>query len=362
MTSLSIQKTTHMYRLILYKKIGLYWYYVRLSVPAPRHLLTETGICGQSPDTTETTTFSADLDAVQALRQAGANWLETGYHKPNPKTLPVLTLHFQMPRWTGYPAGAPWYDDWTFSYLDPIQAVLEATCNGLAKGNERFSGNHLYYHTVFNAEAAHQAVADIAATALVKFPLHIHLGDEEKPIKIPLDPNIPDYLRSLFRTVEKTARMLARELPALLPADPLQPEHIATLHRRRVRGEESLRLRQTLKEKWNFDSNWWNPLAEASPREVVFLNGITDDKKHVIEQAIRSHLTQPLYLLDCDAGLFEISPDHIFDHHAEGIVFDEGQDWVIYFSHHYTTTFGGDWLIPVVKEAYREEPEALNRW
>ncbi|HND89900.1 MAG TPA: hypothetical protein PK971_16325, partial [Saprospiraceae bacterium] len=344
-----------MHRLILYKQIGPHWQYVRLTVASPQELLTELGTCGQQPKSTQISSFPLGTDAVQALRQAGASWVEQGYHKPNPKTLPVLTLHFQMPRWTGYPAGAPWYDDWTSSYLDPIQAALAATCNGIAKGHERFSGNHLYYYTVLNADAAHQAVADIAATALVKFPLHIHLGDEEKPIKIPLDPNIPDYLRSLFRTVEKTARLLARELPGLLPADPLQPEQVATNHLRRVRGEESLQLRRGLKEKWNFDSNWWNPLVEASPSEVVFLNGITDDKKMMIETEVRRAVSRPLYLLDCDAGLFEISPDHIFDHNAEGIVFDGGLGWVIYFSHHYTTTFGGDWLVKAVAEAYRDE-------
>ncbi len=351
-----------MYRLILYKHIGLHWHYVRLTVAEPTQLRTETGCCGQLPDFTQHSDLPSDTDAPTALRQAGADWLEQGYLRPSPKTLPVLTLHFQMPRWTGYPAGAPWYDDWTASYLDPIQAMLEATCNGISKGNERFSGNHLYYFTVFNADLAHQAVADIAATAMAKFPLSIHIGDEEKPIKIPLDPNIPDYLRSLFRTVEKTARLLARELPGLLPTDPLQAERIPATAPRRVRGDEAAQLRRALKEKWNFDSNWWNPLVESSPREVVFLNGITDDKKEAIEIEVRRHLSRPLYLLDCDTGLFEISPEQIFESAFEGIVFDGGLEWVIYFSHHYTTTFGGDWLVQVIRDTYRDEPEAINRW
>lgn len=351
-----------MYRLILYKHIGQHWHYVRLTVADNSPLRTETGCCGQLPDHTDLKTLPTGSDVPAALRQAGAHWQEQGYHRPNPKTLPVLTLHFQMPRWTGYPAGAPWYDDWTASYLDPIQTMLEATSNGIVKGNERFSGNHLYYFTVFNADAAHRAVADLAATALVKFPLHIHIGDEEKPIKIPLDPNIPDYLRSLFRTVEKTARLLARELPALLPTDPLQAERLPTSAPRRVRGEEAARLRSGLKEKWNFDSNWWDPLVTASPREVVFLNGLTDDKKQVIEAEVRRRLRRPLYLLDCDTGLFEVAPEQIFESAFEGIVFDGDLEWVIYFSHHYTTTFGGDWLVQTVRDAYQDDPEAINRW
>ena len=121
--------------------------------------------------------------------------------------------------------------------------------------------------------------------------------------------------------------------------------------------------RQTaLKEKWNFDSNWWNPLVESSPRDVVFLNGLTDDKKHAIETEVRRRLSRPLYQLDCDTGLFEITPEQIFEFAFEGVVFDGGLEWVIYFSHHYTTTFGGDWLVQAVRDAYRDEPEAVNRW
>ncbi len=351
-----------MHRIILYKQIGSRWQYVRLTTVPGATLHTETGCCGQLPDHVETTSLSPGTDESQALRQLGAEWLEQGYHKPNPKTLPVLTLHFQMPRWTGYPAGAPWYDDWTAGYLDPIQAALDSTCNGISKGNERFSGNHLYYYTVFNAELAQEAVAAIAAAVTVKFPLSIHIGDEEKPIKIPLDPNIPDYLRSLFRSFEKTARLLARELPSLLPTDPLHAERLPDTTQRRVRGAEAIRIRRELKEKWNFDSNWWNPLTEASPREVVFLNGLTDDKKKIIGSLIRDHLTRPLYVLDCDTGIFEIEPEQIFEGAYEGMVFDAGLDWVIYFSHHYTTTFGGDWLVEAVRDVYCEEPEALNRW
>lgn len=350
-----------MYRLILYKQIGSRWHYVRLSTAQGTDLLTETGCCGRLPDHSETTPVSAD-HALEALRQAGAAWLEQGYHKPSPKTLPVLTLHFQMPRWTGYPAGAPWYDEWTAGYLDPIQAALEDTCNGISKGNERFSGNHLYYYTVFNADLAQEAVSEVTTHVPVRFPLSVHLGDEEKPIKIPLDPNIPDYLRSLLRTVEKTARLLARELPALIPGDPLHAERLPAVRQRRIRGEEAARMRRELKEKWNFDSNWWNPLAEASPQEVIFLNGLTDDKKQAIETLIRQRLHRPLYVLDCDTGLFEISPEQIFTDAYEGMVFDAGLEWVIYFSHHYTTTFGGEWLVQAVRDAYKEEPEAINRW
>ncbi len=351
-----------MFRLTLYRQQNSRWHYVRLTASANYQLQTDTGSCGQLPDRTETTLIAADTDAQDALRHAGAIWQAKGYDKPHPKQLQVLTLHFQMPRWTGYPAGAPWYDDWTSDYLDPMEQHIDATCNGIAKGNERFSGNHLYYYTVFNGDLARQALEQIAAEALVKFPLDIYLGDREKQVKIPIDPNVPDYLRSLFRSIESSARIIAQELPTMFPGDPLQPQAIIETGHKRIRGAEATRLRQVLKEKWNFDSNFWNPLVEASPVEVVVLNGLTDDKKEAVTEYVRQTAQLPIYLLECETGLFEIQADQIFAGAYEGMVFDASLEWVIYFSHHYTTTFGGPALAPFIRQLYQEQPELLNSW
>ncbi len=351
-----------MFRLTLYQQQNNRWRYVRLTVSANHQLHTDTGTCGQLPDRMETTSIAADADIQDALRHAGAKWQSKGYDKPPAKQLQVLSLHFQMPRWTGYPAGAPWYDDWTSDYLDPMERQMEATCNGIVKGNERFSGNHLYYYTVFNGDLAKQAMEHIAAEALVKFPLDIYLGDREKQVKIPIDPNVPDYLRSLFRSIESSARIIAQELPAMFPGDPLQPQAVVDNGHKRIRGAEATRLRQVLKEKWNFDSNFWNPLVESSPVEVIVLNGLTDDKKEAITEYVRQNAKRPIYLLECETGLFEIQPDQIFAGAYEGMVFDASLEWVIYFSHHYTTTFGGPELVPFIRHLYQAQPELLNSW
>ncbi len=349
------------YRLILYRQIETHWHYVRLTVGADALFRTEKGLCGALPDEVSSAPLPAGFDATEALQQAGLFWQGEGYDKPTAKHLQVLTLHFQMPRWKGYAAAAPWYDDWTSGYLDRIEQIFDETCNGILKHNERFSGNHLYYYTVFNPEAAREAVEKIAREAPVQFPLDVHLGAQEKAVKIPIDPNVPDYLRSLFRSFENSARLLARELPVLFPGDPLQPQHIPT-QQKRIIGPEGQRLRKVLLEKWNFNSNFWNPLTEDSPEETVFLNGMTDAAKAQVVQLIADHVQQPLYLLDCETGLFAITPDAMFTGAYEGMVFDTTLDWVIYFSHHYTTTFGGPWLVQAIKDIYREEPEALNRW
>lgn len=351
------------FRIILYQQRENRWHYVRLTAESGSELHTETGICGQEPDHTEIAPILAGTDTETALRQAGLEWQANGWQKPAPNEVLVLTLHFQMRRWHGYPASAPWHDDLSAGYLDPVRAVLESTCNGIPRGNERFSGNYLYHYTIFNSDLALEAVERIAAAAPAKFLLDIHIGRREKQVHIPIDPNVPEYLRSLFRVVEKSARTIASELPVLFPGDPLQPEPVLNGSApRRVRGEAAARLRGILKEKWNFDSNFWNPLTQASPSQVVFLNGMPEDKNRQIVRLIRQRLTDPLYLLDCEEGLFEISPDDIFKDVYEGAVFDAGLEWIIYFSHHHTVTFGGDWLVPAVKELYKEQPEVLNAW
>ncbi|MBL7826136.1 MAG: hypothetical protein JNJ57_05855 [Saprospiraceae bacterium] len=297
------------------------------------------------------------------LKEKATSWLDQGYGKPNQQQLHVMTLHFQMRRWHGYPAGAPWFDDWKSGYIDPIQEELEATCNGIPRGNERFSGNYLNYYIVFNTDLALEKVEQIAAAAPVKFLLDIHIGRREKQVQIPIDPNVPEYLRTLFRIVEKSARTIASELPVLFQGDPLQPEQLSNEQQKtRIIGEKAQHLRKELTQKWNFDSNFWDPLKPASPSEVVFLNGMAEDKKSAIVQLLAKHVQIPLYLLDCEEGLFEIEVDQIFSSPHEGMVFDATLDWVIYFSHHYTITFGGDWLVTAVTNLYHGEEEKLNSW
>ncbi len=350
------------YQLILYKKIGQRWHFVRLSNARENLLCTETGCCGQAPDSSVLRRVDTPSDPVAMLRQEGEKWATDGYLKPQQNSLQVMTLHFQMPRWRGYPAGAPWYDNWVTGYLDPMEAMLTATHNGIARGNERFSGNYLHHYAIFNSDLALEAVEKIAADATVKFLLDIHIGRREKQVQIPIDPNVPEYLRSLFRIVEKSARTIASELPVLFPGDPMQPELVPERAHKRVLGTESHRLRQLLKEKWNFDSSFWDPLTQASPSEVVFLNGMSEENKQQVISWIQHRMSAPLYLIDCETGLFEISPDQIFSSAHEGMVFDDTLEWVIYFSHHYTLTFGGDWLVAAVKDLYREQPELLNNW
>ncbi len=350
------------YQIILYKLVETRWHYVRLATRAGK-CLTESGVCGNRPTHALSAPLPPDANPQEFLREKAISWGDQGYGKPSQQQLQVMTLHFQMKRWSGYPAGAPWFDDWRSGYIDPIQNQLEETCNGIPRGNDRFSGNYMYYYVVFNTDAAIEMVDQAAAAAPVKFLLDVHIGRREKQVQIPIDPNVPEYLRTLFRVVEKSARTIASELPVLFQGDPFQPEPVREhTERVRVTGEVAQSLRKILEEKWNFTSNFWDPLTPASPVEVVFLNGMEESKKAAVVEIIRTRVERPLYLLDCEEGLFEISPEQIFSSPHEGMVFDAGFNWVVYFSHHYTITFSGDWLLEAVKSLYAGQEERLNSW
>lgn len=332
------------YKLTLYREIGQIWHYVRLSVDAGT-LITEAGCCGYMPDQRETISLPPGADVRARLQEEGAIWQQQGYNKPPYKTLFVMTLHFHLPPWKGAPAGAPWFDSWTELYLDPIEKVLEETCNAIPKGGERFSGNQLYYYMVLNPERARASVEKIAEQAQHRFALEVSIDRKEKAVQVPLNPNIPDFLQSMLRGFEQTARLLAGELPALISSDPLQPESHPLTAVNRVRGAEAAHLRQKLHEKWAYNCQWWTPPASVRTAAWFALDEVPESIKTEALARIGKHGKGNCYLLECDHGLFKITPEQIFSGVYEGIAFDSSFEWVVYFSKDFTITLAGEWLV-----------------
>jgi hypothetical protein len=348
------------YRLILYRKIEAQWEYVRLKALPSGLFHTETGFCGSLPAFSEEKRMPQGIDPKSFLRKEAADWQSQGYTKPNQKELQVMTLHFRFPRWTGHLANAPWFEEWTANYLEPIQTNLDRTAAGVFKSNERFSGNHLYYYMVYDADAARRTVEQIVAAAGHRFPLDLHIGDREKQVSIPIDPGVPEYLRAIFRGFEKSARIL-RDLPDLMTSDPLQPELVAEPAPRAVRGEEAARLRLALKTRWHFDCKLPDPFADHLPGDqLICMDELPEAVKAAIPAKIREKSAGPYYSFDCDAGIFEIIPEQIFGGAFEGAVFDAGMDWIIYGSQHFTTTFGGPWLVDFVQSLCQNRVENLK--
>jgi hypothetical protein len=353
------------YRLILYRHFQNKWHYTRLTAPVDGMMQVETGICGKAADSSELVS-TGGKSQIEAITHYSEQLQEKGWGnlKNVSQELSVLTLHFKMPRWKGYPAGAPWFDNWMQYYMTPIRAELEAHSNGFELHDERFSGNYLYYFTVLNPDLALEAVEKIADKSPEKFILDLHVGKRGKQVFIPIDPNVPEYLQAFFRVVEKSARSIANELPLLFPGKSLEPELVqesdTTIP---VHGEKGIEFRRILREKWNFTCNYWNPLSNDAPGEVVFILGFPPDKQQQLIAHIRKNQSGPIYKLDCENGLFQVPLDSIFqDTTLEGVIFDERLDWIIYASHHNTHTFGGELLLSFVKNQYKDQPEAINFW
>jgi|GEM_PF-612459 len=337
------------YRVILYREIDKVWHFVRLSIAAPEQLLIETGLCGMKADQVQYKSLLRSTTDLEALRQEGLLWQAKGFGKPSYKHLSVMTLHFQLPRWRGAQSSAPWFENWAEQYLDPIYQVLDATANGHLKHHERISGNHLYYYSVFNPAAAKKAVEDISKAASQHYALEIYTGKREKTVNIPIDPSIPDYLRSILRGFEQTARILAEGLPILLPeTDPLKPERIPFQPGDRVKGSELNLLRQLLKEKWGFDCQIWEPPIGIPT--TVCLDGVPEHIKLRVIDAIKLSGNGQCYLLECDYGLFRIEPDLLLNGVYEGIAFDVSMSWVIYYTQHFSVVFCGGWLAAAAGE------------
>ncbi len=338
------------YRIVLYKNIEERWHYVLLTANAGE-FRTETGICGYTSSTEETKSLPADADIKETLRKAGAEWQRIGYHKPDTHQLPVMTLHFKLPKWRGYPAGAPWFDEWTTWYLDPIREALDATVNGIAKGEERFSGNYLFYYAVPNPEMARQTLALIGATSPVQYDLEIYIGEAGKTVPIPIDPDVPEFLQSFLRGFEASARVLSDGLSKLIHIDPLKPELVFTAAQSRIRNEQASRIRQELKSRWNFECVYWDPYNQQVPVEIIELDQLADPQtQQLLLGHLRAIAQTPFYLLDCQNGLFTIEPDQLFEGAYEGMVFDDSFDWVIYFSEHHSVSFAGQTLAPAIQQ------------
>jgi hypothetical protein len=331
---------------LLYKEIEGKWHYVRISVETQGVVRTESGRCGTLPHTVTLSPFDS-VSPEEALRQEGRQWQGNGYGKPHPKQMQVMTLHFQLPRWRGMPTAAPWFENWSEYYLDPILQQLDATANGSLRSHEHISGNYLYYYMVFDAEAARNMVEATDAAAPKKYPLDIYIGKREKKVNIPLDPSIPDYLRSMLRSFEQTAHLLSDHLPNLVAAtDPLQLESIPLLPDKRVRGTAARALQESLWERWQYKGqpSWQPPVGTP---QTVCLDTVPVASAVVLTGAIRTHGSPPCYLWESDYGMFEVTPEQLFMSAYEGIAFDASFEWVIYFSQHFSMTFCGEWLAPL---------------
>jgi hypothetical protein len=326
-------------------------------------LITALGNCGSTPHQVTESVIDPKTDLYESVREAGQEWRLAGYDYPRRKDMHVMTLHFRLSGSSGWPASAPWFEDWKTCYQEPVEQLLSDTANGFSNGIHRVKGHLLLYYYVLNTSAASEQVRKIADDAPVHFPMDIHIGDRPMRPKIYLDANVPDPLADMYKGFEQMAITLAEASQSVtFHAVTLTPQPVHESSRQRVKGLQALALRTALKERWGFECDSWPPAGGSAKESVVFVNSLDTDTESQLLALIQAQLHAPVYLLDCEEGFFQIESRNIFRGAFEGVVFDDQLEWIIYFSHHGTITFGGTWLVEAVKTAYATTPEILNPW
>jgi hypothetical protein len=139
-------------------------------------------------------------------------------------------------------------------------------------------------------------------------------------------------------------------------------------YNRKLREDESARIGEKLKELWNYDGGYWDPLEEKCKRETIFVMDkflTKGDKARIIE-----------FISEAGGRYFKIDNDHSanenYDNYYETeipeitgyetVITDMNLKWIIYISYEATITFGGAALIAFVKILFRERTENLNKW
>jgi len=133
-------------------------------------------------------------------------------------------------------------------------------------------------------------------------------------------------------------------------------------YNRKLSEDESARIGEKLKELWNYDGGYWDPLEEKCKRETIFVMDefLTKvDKARIID--FISEAGRRYFKVDGDYGNdYETETPEFND--TETVITDKDFKWVIYRSHEMTITFGGAALIAFVKTLFRERAENLNKW
>jgi hypothetical protein len=134
-------------------------------------------------------------------------------------------------------------------------------------------------------------------------------------------------------------------------------------YNRKLTQKESKSVLEKLNEAWAFDGGFWNPLKEKCKLETIFLmeNNFTEiDKEKIIDYLKKKN--KRFYTLDEDNNDYETEEIEIYRYGYETVYTNKKFEWIIYFSHEGTITFGGTLLIDFIKNIFSERKEKINSW
>jgi hypothetical protein len=287
-----------------------------------------------------------------------------------------------IPPWKGFLASAPWFDELQTAVVHPLFTLFETTGNGDCVGVATALDYKAYDFGTINLAAALEGIKAIEKTLPSIFKLEVQASNVStdstvKNVEAKAETEttkgefkgiaeIKDLMSKISEDMINSIKKLAAvPAPASIGYPDCSYHYIEFEDPSRVQGAVAKQLREQLLEKWGVGKDvYWPPLSLYIPCELLHVEGILKEKESFIIEVIQQRQQGQLYVLDIQEGMWTLPTEDLSFQCSlnDTFFFDDGLEWVVFFSHHNTLTFGGDWLMAAVREAYREELELLNCW
>jgi hypothetical protein len=130
---------------------------------------------------------------------------------------------------------------------------------------------------------------------------------------------------------------------------------------RKLNVDESMTIREKFKHIWAFGGGYWNPLTDDYKGETLFLM-VCDMKKEDKEKIVH-FLTigseKRFFTIDDMGNDFETE---IIEFESVEVAYtNKSFEWILYFSHEGTVTFGGTNLINYIKTLFSNRTNKINK-
>lgn len=148
----------------------------------------------------------------------------------------------------------------------------------------------------------------------------------------------------------------------------ITPEELTKItplpYRRRLNENERENVRQHLLDRWNYDGDYWDPLVEKSPGNILFLAKmhLSDADYQAIKDYICSHSTPYLLEITEEATDTEITCSEFHPDCYETAYCDYSYDWLLYGSYESTITFAGEQLLSFIRQLFAGREQLFNQW
>lgn len=367
------------YQKTLYRQEVDIWYYLRLFWLEESQIFeVRSAFCGQNAAIIGQEALIAGETKADALHRLVSALMRAGYIS-QPKKTKELNVVINTPGWEGFIAGAPWFDQLQSDFLHPLYAYLDDTANGENIGGTMTEiGRITHYFGVLDRDAALSKITELAEPLEDAFNITISSTPSillpKPPLPKEVNTGIAKELLTAWRdAMPKITEALKQAIVNIIPTgendQKTYPDQQVNYYERnnpyRVRGEKAAQLREKLMTVWGIGKYYWPPLGNSATCDTIHVEGLETATRLQLIDCIRPKIQGDLFVFDIQEGIFLTTPDDIFNRYIDdSYVFDEGMGWMVYNSHHETTTFSGDWLIAAVKELYRDrDREAeLDPW